>query len=188
MKSLTDLEEAKTIITELKPLFDMESPAARKSLFALENAVLPRLAHVLRALEINPGDQQHIDYFTSVMEWSSHIDMATFSALLEGEFFPKWLGVLYDWIHQSSASLQEIVIWIQGWQSLFPEDVMRESYVVKQFNRCWDIINDYLDGTNKIDPGQFARPISYLRVLQNRSVEEVNKRLYDVVSCYRIDL
>ena len=180
LKSLADLRELKSVLAELKPLFDSESPAARRSLFALENTVLPKLVTRLRALEIDPSDQQHIDYFTSVLEWSDCIDLDTLSAVLEGEFFPKWLAVLFDWIHQPGVNLQEIVLWIQGWRSLFPEELLRESHVVQQFNRCWDIVNDFLDGTSKIDPAQFRKPVSYYRVLQNRKIEEANRKLRDV--------
>ena len=144
--------------------------------------MLPKLVARLHALAIDPSNQQHIDYFTSVLEWSDCIDPSTLSALLEGEFFQKWLGVLFDWIHQPGVNLQEIVRWIQGWQSLFPEEMLRERHVVQQFNRCWDIVNDFLDGTNKIDPSQFRKQISYYRVLQNRKIEEANQKLRDVRS------
>ena len=180
LKSLADLRELKSVLVELKPLFDSESPAARRSLFALENTALPKLVSRLRALQIDPSDQQHIDYFTSVLEWSDCIDLGTLSAVLEGEFFPKWLAVLFDWIHQPGVNLQEIVMWIQGWRSLFPDELLRESHVVQQFNRCWDIVNDFLDGTNKIDSTQFRKPVSYYRVLQNRKIEEANRKLRDV--------
>ena len=180
LKSLADLRELKAVLAELRPLFDTESPAARRSLAALENAVLPKLVARLRALQIDPSDQQHIENFTSVLEWSDCVDLGTLSALLEGEFFPKWLGVLFDWIHQSGVNLQEIVAWIQGWRSLFPAELLRESHVVQQFNRCWDIVNDALDGTNKIDPSQFRKQVSYYRVLQNRQIEEANRKQRDV--------
>ena len=74
----------------------------------LQNAVLPKLASSLRQLEVNPGNQEHIEYFTDVMEWSEWFDSDTFSAILEGEFFPQWLDILYDWSHQSGVVLKEV--------------------------------------------------------------------------------
>lgn len=168
---------------------DAQFQAARKSLSSiLQNAVLPKLASSLRQLEVNPGNQEHIEYFTDVMEWSEWFDSDTFSAMLEGEFFPQWLDILYDWSHQSGVVLKEVCGWIEGWRSLFPNSVLENRYIILQFNRAWDIINEVLEGGNQIDPSVYRQPITYRHVLQNRLIQEKTDRMRDVSIGSRCDI
>ena len=139
-------------------------------------------------LEVNPGNQEHIEYFTDVMEWSEWFDSDTFSAILEGEFFPQWLDILYDWSHQSGVVLKEVCGWIEGWRSLFPNSVLENRYIILQFNRAWDIINEVLEGGNQIDPSVYRQPITYRHVLQNRLIQEKTDRMRDVSIGSRCDI
>ena len=149
--------------------------SARKALTSvLQNAILPKLAMSLRQLEINPGNQQRIELFTEVMDWNGWFDGDTFSAVLEGEFFPQWLDVLYDWLHQPGVVLQEVLNWVEGWRSLFVTTVLENPFIVMQFNRGWDVINEVLGGGGKeggkmrIDPSYYRKPTNYRHVIQNR--------------------
>ena len=161
--------------------------SARKALTSvLQNAILPKLATSLRQLEINPGNQQRIELFTEVMDWNGWFDGDTFSAVLEGEFFPQWLDVLYDWLHQPGVVLQEVLNWVEGWRSLFVTTVLENPFIVMQFNRGWDVINEVLGGGGKeggkmrIDPSCYRKPTNYRHVIQNRMYQMKADRMREV--------
>ncbi|OAO17528.1 tuftelin-interacting protein [Blastocystis sp. ATCC 50177/Nand II] len=175
--SLPSLAAAREFISSVKPLYDAELQSARRSLFMLENAVLPQLARGLREFEVDPGNQEHIETFIETMRWCECVDAGVMSALLEGEFFNKWLFVLYSWMHQPSADLAEIVNWIEGWRSLLPPALLENEYVQRQFNRCWDIVNEVLDGKRVVDPRSFEKRTSYISVIQSRRIEEKEEML-----------
>lgn len=178
--SLPSLAAAREFISSVKPLYDAELQGARRSLFMLENAVLPQLACGLREFEVDPGNQEHIETFIETMRWCECVDAGVMSALLEGEFFNKWLFVLYSWMHQPSADLAEIVNWIEGWRSLLPPALLENEYVQRQFNRCWDIVNEVLDGKRVVDPRSFEKRTSYISVIQSRRIEEKEEMLREV--------
>lgn len=139
-----------------------------------------KLARSLRAFEIDPSNQENIEVFAMVMEWSDCLDENTLSAILEGEFFNKWMCVLYSWIHQEEVDLMEIVNWIDGWRSMFPPTLLDNQFIVKQFNRGWDIVNDVMDHTSLVDPAVLEKPITYLHVIQNRRIMENEENLRQV--------
>ena len=178
--SLPSLVAAREFISSIKPLYDPELQGARRSLFMVENAVLPQLATGLREFEVDPSNQEHIETFIETMWWCECIDAGVMSALLEGEFFNKWLFVLYSWMHQPHVDLAEIVNWIEGWRSLLPAALQENEYVQRQFNRCWDIVNEVLDDKHVVDPRSFEKHTSYISVIQNRRIEEKEEMLRDV--------
>lgn len=187
ISSLPSLPTSLKFLTDMIPFLtphispDSQFQEARKALSSvLQNAILPKLASSLRLLEVNPGNQEHIEYFTDVMEWSEWFDYDTLSAVLEGEFFPQWLDILYDWSHQPGVVLSEVYGWIEGWRSLFPASLLENHYVILQFNRAWDIINEVLEGGNHIDPSLYRQPITYRHVLQNRLIQEKTDRMRNV--------
>lgn len=180
VNSLPSLPLAREFIASIKPLFNTESQGARRSLFMLENAVLPQLAKALRALEINPSNQEGIEVFMETMLWSECIDANIMSALLEGEFFNKWLFVLYSWMHQENTDLTEIVNWIEGWRSLIPQALLENEYTVRQFSRCWDVVNEVLDEKRVVDPRCYEKRTSYISVIQNRRIEEKEEMIREV--------
>ncbi|KAG6959477.1 hypothetical protein JG688_00010053 [Phytophthora aleatoria] len=73
-----------------------------------------------REFEINPGNQS-LEALTWVLEWKDHLPDRQFIALLEGEFFPKWLKVLRKWV-SGSPNLIELEKWYCGWKLLFEKN------------------------------------------------------------------
>lgn len=63
----------------------------------LIRAIVPKLAAVLRELQINPR-AQYLDPFLWVVAWADLVPTYHFTALLEGEFFPKWFAALASWL------------------------------------------------------------------------------------------
>lgn len=180
LDSFSSLKEARAFLVEIKPFFSQELPSAKRSLHNIENSIVMKLARSLRAFEIDPSNQENIEVFAMIMEWSDCLDENTLSAILEGEFFTKWMCVLYSWIHQDEVDLMEIVNWIDGWRSMFPPSLLDNQYIVRQFNRGWDIVNDVMDHTSLVDPAVLEKPITYLHVIQNRRIMENEENLRQV--------
>ncbi|KAE9352569.1 hypothetical protein PF008_g5402 [Phytophthora fragariae] len=73
-----------------------------------------------REFEINP-ESQSLEALTWVLAWKDHLPDRQFIALLEGEFFPKWLKVLRKWV-SGSPNLIELEKWYCGWKHLFEKN------------------------------------------------------------------
>ncbi|EEY69226.1 STIP-like protein [Phytophthora infestans T30-4] len=73
-----------------------------------------------REFEINP-ENQSLEALTWVLAWKDHLPHRQFIALLEGEFFPKWLKVLHKWV-SGSPDLAELEKWYCGWKLLFEKN------------------------------------------------------------------
>ena len=180
LETIPSLEEARILLLKIKPLFKVESPASKRVLHSIENSLILKLARNLRLLVIDPSNQENIELFINTLQWSDCLDHDTLAAILEGEFFNQWLFVLYSWVHQENVNWNEVVNWIEGWRSLFPQLLLDNPFVIKQFNRGWDIVNDCLDHTNKVDPSYFEKPISYINVIQNRRLAEKQSEIKKV--------
>lgn len=74
--------------------------------------VLPKLGVCLREdFTINPRKQDMVPLQGWVLPWHTLIRQSMFSHLLEVEFFPKWLDVLYIWLIQPSYKANEVATW-----------------------------------------------------------------------------
>ncbi|KAG6613654.1 STIP-like protein [Phytophthora cinnamomi] len=73
-----------------------------------------------REFEINP-ENQSLEALMWVLAWKDHLPDRQFIALLEGEFFPKWLKVLRKWV-SGSPNLIELEKWYCGWKLLFEKN------------------------------------------------------------------
>lgn len=80
--------------------------------------VISKLVRCLqREFEINPQNQS-LDALRWVLVWQPHIAERQFVALFEGEFFPRWLKVLHQWV-STSPQLAELETWYLGWKKFF---------------------------------------------------------------------
>lgn len=70
-----------------------------------------------REFEVNPRNQS-LAALTWVLAWKEHLPERQFIALFEGEFFPKWLKALRQWVC-ASPSLGELEKWYSGWKLYF---------------------------------------------------------------------
>ncbi|KAG1708189.1 hypothetical protein DVH05_024871 [Phytophthora capsici] len=73
-----------------------------------------------REFEINP-ENQSLEALMWVLAWKDHLPERQFIALLEGEFFPKWLKVLRKWVG-GNPSLIELKKWYCGWKLVFEKN------------------------------------------------------------------
>ena len=74
--------------------------------------VVPKLGLCLRDdFTINPRKQDMEPLSDWVMPWHTLLRSSGFSHILEVEFFPKWLDILYIWLIQPAYKPDEVVNW-----------------------------------------------------------------------------
>ena len=149
----------------------------------LLRVVVPKLITSLRLFIINPQNQD-IAPITSLLQWHTTLPSANLIALLVGEFFPKWLQVLFVWLSSPQVDLEEISEWYSGWRGLFPELLADEPLIKAQFNLALDMMEASM-GDLPITPpygqrsGQVAN--SYVAVMESINIEEkTNQRLAEL--------
>ncbi|KAG0637523.1 GC-rich sequence DNA-binding factor-like protein-domain-containing protein [Tuber brumale] len=106
--------------------------------------LLPRLALRLRDdFDVNPGDQI-LEPLEDVFKWISFFRISTFAQLIEAEFFPKWLNVLYQWL-TAEPVFTEVQEWYMFWQDVFPEELRSAPAIRSGFKKGLDMMNNALD-------------------------------------------
>ncbi|KAG8199464.1 hypothetical protein JTE90_000329 [Oedothorax gibbosus] len=125
---------AKLILEPWKPVFSQGVMDA----FVINN-ILPKLGLILQTYVINPH-QQHLDIWNWVMAWKDMIPEPCMVTLLEKNFFPKWLQVLYTWLTHS-PNYEEVTKWYTGWKSMLPPSLLNHPTIKEQFRQALDIMN-----------------------------------------------
>ncbi|KAF9479587.1 TFP11-domain-containing protein [Pholiota conissans] len=126
--------------------------------------VVPKLGATLRNdFRVNPRDQK-MKPLENVLAWSSIIRSSIFAQLLQTEFFPKWLDVLYIWLIQPRVSFGEVADWFSKWKDVFPEPVRNLSGVNRGFTRGLQLMNKAIefgpDAPTKLEKPDFVGEIS----------------------------
>jgi tuftelin-interacting protein 11 len=108
--------------------------------------VVPKLAsHLREEFRVNPRAQEMRPLTQVVLPWSSLFRGSVMSQLLEAEFFPKWLDVLYIWLIQPRVSFEEVAQWYAFWKGIFTEDVLALKGVQKGFTRGLQLMNEAIE-------------------------------------------
>ncbi|GFY44287.1 tuftelin-interacting protein 11 [Trichonephila inaurata madagascariensis] len=94
------------------------------------NNIIPKLGMALQAYVINPH-QQHLDVWNWVMAWVDMMPEPCMVTLLEKNFFPKWLQVLFTWLTHS-PNYEEVTKWYTGWKSIQALDIMNRAVSAPQ--------------------------------------------------------
>ncbi|PWW78166.1 TFP11-domain-containing protein [Tuber magnatum] len=106
--------------------------------------LLPRLALRLRDdFDVNPGDQI-LEPLEDVFKWIPFFRISTFTQLVEAEFFPKWLSVLYQWL-TAEPVFTEVQEWYMFWQDVFPRELRSDPAIRSGFKKGLDMMNHALD-------------------------------------------
>ena len=75
-------------------------------------SVVPKLGVCLRdEFVINPRKQDMVPLDEWVLPWRNLLRDSTFSQLIEVNFFPKWLEILYIWLIQPGYKPDEVANW-----------------------------------------------------------------------------
>jgi tuftelin-interacting protein 11 len=119
--------------------------------------VVPKLGAALRDdFRVNPRDQK-MEPLQQVLLWSETIRPSVFSKILETEFFPKWLDILYIWLIQPSVSFEEVAQWYSFWKGTFPENVQAIPGVSRGFTRGLQLMNTAIE-LGPDAPTKLSRP------------------------------
>ena len=65
------------------------------------------------------------------MLWQDIVPHVSFVAILEKNFFPRWLHVLGAWL-MTNPNYDEVTKWYIGWKSLFPEQLLADATIKGQ--------------------------------------------------------
>lgn len=152
----------------LKPWKDVFAPAHMETL--LVRCILPKLVFEMRKFVINP-QQQNLDIFKWVMRWQSLIPDHHMIALLENEFFPKWLEVLHAWL-TNTPNYEEVTQWYLNWKKLFPETILKQKSIQDQFNRALMVMNSAISGTGSIPAPMPQVPYTRPPITPNEAVKQ----------------
>ena len=97
--------------------------------------VVPKLGARLRDdFRINPR-KQDMQPLRDVLQWEKVLRGSILSQLLQKEFFPKWLDVLYIWLIQPKVSFEEVSQWYNFWKGEFSENVQSMPGVLQGFTK-----------------------------------------------------
>ena len=126
--------------------------------------VVPKLGSRLREdFRINPR-QQDMEPVRDVLAWEKLLRPSILSQILEKEFFPKWLDVLYIWLVQPQASLEEVSRWYTFWKESFSETLQTTPAVSQGFTRGLQLMNKALelgpDAPNRLPRPDHTAPLS----------------------------
>jgi tuftelin-interacting protein 11 len=173
--SSSSYRDSARVVAMLQPWMDVFDATSFENL--LVRSALPRLVTVLREdLVIDPA-QQDILPVQCVLAWELLVPVlpaAHLACLWVGEFFPKWLRVLFGWLTghvdellQSGASLagveaadfEEVSAWYSGWKGLFPEMLLAQEGVTDCFNLALDMMQTSLVLEGDDAPGPSSQGI-----------------------------
>ena len=107
--------------------------------------IVPKLGSSLREdFKVNPR-RQDMTPLEQVLQWRPLIRSSVFSQILEMEFFPKWLDVLYIWLIQPKTNFEEVAQWYAFWKSALPQEVLEMPGVTNGFTRGLQLMNKALE-------------------------------------------
>lgn len=69
-----------------------------------------------------------------------------FVSLLEGEFFSKWLQVLFSWL-ANGPDYEEVSRWYLGWKKMIPPEILNHDRIRTQFNIALEAMNKAVTGS-----------------------------------------
>ena len=105
----------------------------------LQRCIVPKLSLSLSELTINPN-HQILDPFHWVVSWADLITPVHLSTLFDKIFFPKFIAVLKTWLG-SNPNYNEVIMWYQGWKSLFTQELLNTPLIRTNFMHCLDLMN-----------------------------------------------
>ena len=107
--------------------------------------IVPKLGARLRDdFRINPRNQD-LQPLLDILQWEKVLRPSILSQLLQKEFFPKWLDVLYIWLVQPKANLDEVWDWFRSWKETFSEDVQSMPGFQQGLTRALQLMNKAME-------------------------------------------
>ncbi|KAF5315990.1 hypothetical protein D9758_018112 [Tetrapyrgos nigripes] len=137
--------------------------------------IIPKLGATLRNdFHINPRNQ-NMEPLETVLQWADLIHPSILSQLLETEFFPKWLDVLYIWLASPSVNFEEVAQWYSFWKDAFPQHMQNLSGISRGFTRGLQLMNQAIE-LGPEAPTRLVRPDYRSERAQAQSSAEGQKK------------
>mmetsp|Transcript_31079 Transcript_31079/g.42493 ORF Transcript_31079/g.42493 Transcript_31079/m.42493 type:complete len:190 (-) Transcript_31079:206-775(-) len=116
-----------------------------------------------------------------MMSWQHLLPPLHLSYMFASEFFPKWLGVLTQWLASPSADFGEISEWYSGWKSMFQQTALeKDEAILGYFNLALEMMQSVLtyDADDNLDGNAQGGPLAQFQdVLQALSGNKYLKQL-----------
>ncbi|KAH7927332.1 TFP11-domain-containing protein [Leucogyrophana mollusca] len=141
LRSWTPPDAAPPDLRAWQPLFDAPAWDA----LVLKHVVPKLSAHLRAHFRVNPRAQDMAP-LEAALAWAPPLLRgAIVDALLEAEFFPKWLRVLHVWLVQPRVSFEEVARWYEFWRGCFPAEVLGLPGVARGFTRGLQLMNTAIE-------------------------------------------
>jgi tuftelin-interacting protein 11 len=118
-------------------------------------SILPKLTQVMRTeFVVNPREQ-NLEPLTWCLAWKDLISPILIGQLLDNEFFPKWLDVLYKWVTLNPRDINwdEVGQWYSWWKQVFASYGLDENPLVKSsFRNGLELMNRASSGEHVENP------------------------------------
>lgn len=141
MHIIHDHKRAIDVLVPWKGVFDVSSFDN-----LLHRLVIPKLVDFLRdEVTIDPSNQD-LTLLQSILAWHDILPSGHMACLIAGEFFPKWLTVLLQWLSQSDVDFGELSTWYSGWKGFFSANLLSEANGLCEmaFNAALDLMQERL--------------------------------------------
>lgn len=114
------------------------------------NHILPSMARYLRKnFSVQPSDQEpYLQVLTGVLEWRHVVSPTMVAEVVVAEVFPKWHGILYQWLVDEDVSYEDIAQWCEWWHDTdgpLPADIRDTASVAAEFEKGLHVIERALD-------------------------------------------
>ena len=97
----------------------------------LLDKIVPKLAHAMRAMEINPAGQD-LAPLGWLHLWLPDLGREKAASVVVHELLYRWLGVLHDWLSRpapNGADLGEVERWYSGWKQALGAELLSDQAV-----------------------------------------------------------
>jgi len=122
-------------------------------------SILPKLTQVMRTeFMVNPREQ-NLEPFVWCLAWKDIISPVLIGQLLENEFFPKWLDVLYKWVTLDPKTINwdEVSQWYSWWKQVFSSYDIEDNPLVKaSFRKGLELMHRASSGERVENPAVAA--------------------------------
>ncbi|TGZ74637.1 hypothetical protein CRM22_000826 [Opisthorchis felineus] len=140
----------------------------------LSRHVVPKLGLALQQFKLNPASQ-NMDVWNWVMRWADLIGPAVLVNLLEQHFWPRWLTVLANWLHQGVEArqhgdhvsagqvYQDVGRWYAGWKGQLPAECMEYASVKDTLTKALSMMERAMRGLPPQEPKPTSTPVDASR-------------------------
>lgn len=140
----------------------------------LLHSIVPKLVMSVRDQVVEPRGQ-NTQHLAAVLMWSPLLPTDDMVSLLEGEFFPRWFGVLAGWLSSPGVALVDVADWYRTWRGVFPEDVAALPVVTHYFSEALEMMSAAMAspaGGTYSPPPSLSQGLDYFQLVDKRKAHQ----------------